>query len=97
MEFHTLVIVKLLPQDHHKGHIQSVNISMTTDTGCQSTIIPLKLLPRTKGAQPSSFSACDTLSNKRRLIIIIRLGLNVALTHKNRSYRDSETKGNVEA
>ena len=30
------------------------------------------------------------------LIIIIRLGLNVALTHTNRSYRDSETKGNVE-
>ncbi len=25
---------------------------------------------------------------------IIRLGLNVALTHQNRSYRDSETKGN---
>ena len=27
--------------------------------------------------------------------IIIRLGLNVALIHQNRSYRDSETKGNV--
>ena len=29
--------------------------------------------------------------------IIIRLRLNVALTHNNRSYRDSETKENVEA
>ena len=29
--------------------------------------------------------------------IIIRLGLNVALTHYNRSYLDSETKENVEA
>ena len=28
--------------------------------------------------------------------LVIRLGLNVALTHQNRSYRDSETKGNVE-
>ena len=28
---------------------------------------------------------------------IIKLGLNVALTHQNRSYRDSETKENVEA
>ena len=27
---------------------------------------------------------------------IIRFGLNVALTHQIRSYRDSETKGNVE-
>ena len=27
---------------------------------------------------------------------VIRLGLNVTLTHKNRLYRDSETKGNVE-
>ena len=26
---------------------------------------------------------------------IIRLRLNVSLTHKNMSYRDSETKGNV--
>ena len=31
------------------------------------------------------------------LYIIIRLGFNVALTHQNRSYRDRETKGNVEA
>ena len=30
-------------------------------------------------------------------IIIIRLGLNVALIHQNRSYLDSETKENVEA
>ena len=30
-------------------------------------------------------------------IIIIRLGLNVALTHQNRSHYDSETKENVEA
>ena len=30
-------------------------------------------------------------------IIIIRLGPNVPLTHQNRSYRDSETKENVEA
>ena len=29
--------------------------------------------------------------------IIIRLALNVALTHQNWSYRDSETKENVEA
>ena len=28
--------------------------------------------------------------------IIIRLGINVALTHQIRSYRDSETKENVE-
>ena len=27
---------------------------------------------------------------------IIRLGLNITLTHQNRSYRDSETKENVE-
>ena len=31
------------------------------------------------------------------MIIIIRLGRNVALTHQNRSHRDSETKENVEA
>ena len=30
-------------------------------------------------------------------ICIIRLGLNVALTHQNMSYRDSETKKNLEA
>ena len=30
------------------------------------------------------------------IIIIIRLGLNVDLTYQNRSYSDSETKGNVE-
>ena len=30
------------------------------------------------------------------IIIIIRLGLNVALIHQNRSYRDSETKENAE-
>ena len=29
--------------------------------------------------------------------IFIRLGLNVALRYQNRSYRDSETKENVEA
>ena len=29
-------------------------------------------------------------------ILFILLGLNVALTHQNRSYRDSETKENVE-
>ena len=31
------------------------------------------------------------------LHFVIRLGLNVALIHQNRSYRDSETKENVEA
>ena len=31
------------------------------------------------------------------IIVFIRLGLNIALTHQNRSYRDSETKENVEA
>ena len=31
-----------------------------------------------------------------RIYLFIRLGLNVALTHQNRSYRDIETKGNVE-
>ena len=34
---------------------------------------------------------------KHFIIIYIRLGLNVALTHQNGSYRDSETKENVEA
>ena len=31
------------------------------------------------------------------MITIIRLGLNVALTHRNRSYSDGETEENVEA
>ena len=31
------------------------------------------------------------------MILFIRLGLNVALIHQNRSYRDSETKEKVEA
>ena len=30
-------------------------------------------------------------------MLLFRLGLNVALTHQNRSYHDSETKENVEA
>ena len=31
------------------------------------------------------------------LFLLLDLGLNVALTHQNSSYRDSETKENVEA
>ena len=31
-----------------------------------------------------------------KFYLFIRLGLNVALPHQNRSYRDSETKENVE-
>ena len=33
-------------------------------------------------------------NHDQTFFIIIRFGLNVALTHKNRSYRDSETKEN---
>ena len=33
---------------------------------------------------------------KTFIFLLIRLGLNVALTHQNMSYRDSETKENVE-
>ena len=34
---------------------------------------------------------------ERVIIFIIRVGLNVALTHQNTSYRDSATNENVEA
>ena len=33
----------------------------------------------------------------RNIYLFIRMGLNVALTHQHRSYRDSETKEKVEA
>ena len=49
--------------------------------------------------EPECFNcrANSSLKNKIRIIdFIIRLGLNVTLTHQYRSYRDSETKGNVE-
>ena len=36
------------------------------------------------------------ITRQGSFLLFIRLGLNVALTHQNMSYRDSETKGNVE-
>ena len=53
---------------------------------------PAQILPNLPLGYDYKFSQLMTVS-----FIIIRLGLNVGLTHQNRSYRDSEAKGNVEA
>ena len=71
-----------------------VATSNFNDTNCKSSHgIVCQMSPVPNG----QYSEILKLSKHTVNNLFIWLGFNVALTHQNRSYRDSETKENVEA